>query len=98
MACWIGAILIGCTFISAVLMIPLDAKLDHLVAKKEEEKEEEKSLLLHSPDLDATTNATTTSDIVNNGRAPDDLHMSDVFKLSYVFRIITVTVILVYGE
>ena len=103
MACWVGAILIGCTFISAVLMIPIDAKLDLLVAKEEEEEAEEeekkKLLLLHSSDdSDATTTPSVLVDEDTKDNSGDALHMSDVFKLPYVFQVITVTVILVYGK
>ena len=97
MACWIGGILIGCTFVSAVLMIPIDAKLDLMVAHEqrgccgeESEEEEHKKRLLNS---DGEDNEPPVSE-----NDEDVLRMSDVFKLPYVFKIITLTVILVYGE
>lgn len=92
MACWIGGIFIGCTLTSVVLLIPIDAKLDKLVAEESkiaergDHHDDKKDLLLLK-----------TTEVGEKNELDETLRLSDVFKLPYIFKILTVTVILVYG-
>lgn len=96
MSFWIGGILVGGTVLSAVLIFPMDARLDAMVAKDEEgldsvvQGEGASQKLLKQPE----------EDDVEEGEAEEEEHLrlSDVFKLPYILRVITLSVMLTYGR
>jgi hypothetical protein len=75
-------------------MIPIDAKLDMLVAEDLEQNEEKladtKALLKPDDNIENDNDN-------NNDEEEEPLHLSDVFKLPYIFKILTLSVILIYG-
>lgn len=96
MSCWVGGIFIGCTLVSVVFMIPIDAKLDMLVAEEEEEEH------FQAENIESDKKQLLRSDLKDEeGLEEVDkeaLRLSDVFKLTYIFKWLTVSVILIYGN
>lgn len=77
-------------------MIPIDAKLDKIVECVETNDLNDigvisdTKLLLPDDGKDSVLQADSSKD--------ESLRMSDVFKLPYIFKILTISVILVYGK
>ena len=102
MSAWFGTILLAASFLSVVTMIPIDAKIEQELLNSGTQgrlmSSNNKSLSKVEEERLQSRSSLERKSAGEKGGGGDGVSLWDALKLPAMFRIITISVVLVYGE